>query len=408
MTMNYNDSIASNKILINSSLYNMSKQLNNISINNINILKFRNEKKRLNSNSKNSKKGLTLDMEYNNHCFGNKSFNSKDHLFNYLPSLEGVDFKDVNNLNTKNKFCTSHVESFSIKADNNIYLLNKNDLRKKNFILKENLKFLLNEIKKFKNNEISCDDKLIKEYENKIEYYVNEINKYKKDVIILKEKYNEVMKENQELKKFINRNISKNELTNKSATNKSNNIKKLKNINLNLKYNNMIGNNKDVYCSTSTNRGNRNNKNIDLNIINNINSNKFLLVDHKKVFQNSKDKSNSHSKNIEDNSGFIINQKIIKNNKNSAIINSNKIQKINKKNRKIINDIIINRIENKKSRLFNDNLSLLRNNLNQNSFKSDSFELNKTINFSKSFRFFKNNEIKKLENKKICNNNIFN
>ena len=408
MTMNINDSITSNKLLINSSLYNMSKQLNNISINNINILKFRNEKKRINSNSKNIKKGLTLDMEYNNQFFGSKSFNSKDHLFKYLPSLESADFKDLNNLRTKNKFCTSHVESFSIKADNNIYLLNKNDLRKKNFILKENLKFLLNEIKKYKNNEISCDDKFIKEYENKIEYYVNEINKYKKDIIILKEKYNEVMKENQELKKYIMRNISKDDLTNKSATNKSNNIKKIKNINLNLKYNNMIGNNKDVYCSTSTNRGNRNNKNIDLNIINNINSNKFLLVDHKKVFQNSKEKSYSHSKNIKDNSGFIINQKIIKNNKNSAIINSNKIQKINKKNRKIINDIIINRIENKKSRLFNDNLSLLRNNLNQNSFKNDSFELNKTINFSKSFRFFKNNEIKKLENKKICNNNKFN
>jgi hypothetical protein len=406
--MNINDSITSNKILINSSLYNMSKQLNNISINNINILKFRNEKKRINSNSKNSKKGLTLDMGCNNHAFESKSFNSRDHLFKYMPSLESFDFKDLNNISTKNKFYTSHVESFSIKADNNIYLLNKNDLRKKNFILKENLKFLLNEIKKYKNNEISCDDKFIKEYENKMEYYTNEISKYKKDIIILKEKYNEVMKENQELKKFINRNISKNELTNKSATNKSNNIKKLKNINLNLKYNNMIGNNKDVYCSTSTNRGNRNNKNIDLNIINNINSNKFLLIDHKKIFQNSKDKNNSHTKHIKDNSGFSINQKIIKNNTNTAIINSNKIKNINKKNRKIVNDIILSRIENKKSKLFYDNLTLLRNNFNQNSFKNDSFELNKTINFSKSFRFFKNNEIKKLENKKISNNNKFN
>ena len=404
-TMNFNDSITSNKTLINSSLYNMSKQLNNISINNINILKLRNEKKRINSNSKNTKKGLTLEMEYNNH--ESKSFINKDPLFKYLPSFESFDFKDLNNLSTKNKFCTSHVESFSIKADNNIYLLNKNDLRKKNFILKENLKFLLNEIKKYKNNEISCDDKLIKEYENKMEYYVNEISKYKKDVIILKEKYNEVMKENQKLKKYIMRNISKNDLTNKSATNKSNNIRKIKNLNLNLKYNNMIANNKDFFCSTSTTKGNRNNKNIDLNIINNINSNKFLLIDHKKTFQNSKDKSNSHLNNIKDNSGFNINQKIIKNNKNSAIFNSNKIQKTNKKNRKIINDIIINRIENTKSKLFYDNLTLFRNN-NQNSFKNDSFELNKTINFSKSFRFFKNNEIKKLENKKICNNNKFN
>ena len=55
-----------------------------------------------------------------------------------------------------------------------------------------------------------------------------------------------------------------------------------------------------------------------------------------------------------------------------------------------------------------DNLTLIRNKMNQNSLKNDSFELNKTINFSKSFRYFKNNEIKKLENKKICNNNKFN
>ena len=282
MTMNNNDSIISSKLLINSSLYNMSKQLNNISINNINILKFRNEKNRIKSNSKNKKKGLTLDMEYNNHYFGSKSFTNKDRFFKCLPSLDNIDFKDINNIQNKNNLFTSHVDSFSIKGDYNIYLLNKNDLRKKNFILKENLKFLLNEIKKYKNNEISCDDKFFKEYENKIEYYENEINKYKKDIIILKEKYNEIMKENQELKKYIKRNISNNDLV-KSATNKSNNAKRIKNINLNLKYNNMISLNKDIYCSTRTTRGNKINKNIDFNIINNINSNKFLLVEHKKM-----------------------------------------------------------------------------------------------------------------------------
>ena len=411
ITMNINDSITSNKLLINSSLYNMSRQLNNISINNINILKFRNEKSRKKSNSKNRQKDLALDTEYNKHFLGSKSFNNKDILFKYLPSLENIDFTEINNIQNKSKLCSSHVESFSIKGDYNIYLLNKNDLRKKNFILKENLKFLLNEIKKYKNSEISYDDKLIKEYENKLEYFANEINKYKKDIIILKEKYSEVLEENKELKKYIKRNISNKDLA-KSATNKSNNIKKIKNINLNLKYNNIndniIGLNKDIYCSTSTTRGNRNNKNIDLNIINNINSNKFLLIDHKKIFQNSKEKNNSHSKSIKDKSGFIINQKIIKNNRNSAINNSNKIQNVNRKNKKIINDIILSRIENKKSKMLYDNLTLIRNKMNQNSFKNDSFELNKTINFSKSFRYFKNNEIKKLENKKICNNNKFN
>lgn len=227
ITMNINDSITSNKLLINSSLYNMSKQLNNISINNINILKFRNEKSRKKSNSKNRQKDLALDTEYNKHFFGSKSFNNKDILFKYLPSLENIDFTEINNIQNKSKLCSSHVESFSIKGDYNIYLLNKNDLRKKNFILKENLKFLLNEIKKYKNSEISYDDKLIKEYENKLEYFANEINKYKKDIIILKEKYSEVLEENKELKKYIKRNISNKDLA-KSATNKSNNIKNKK------------------------------------------------------------------------------------------------------------------------------------------------------------------------------------
>ena len=144
ITMNINDSITSNKLLINSSLYNMSRQLNNISINNINILKFRNEKSRKKSNSKNRQKDLALDTEYNKHFLGSKSFNNKDILFKYLPSLENIDFTEINNIQNKSKLCSSHVESFSIKGDYNIYLLNKNDLRKKNFILKENLKFLLN------------------------------------------------------------------------------------------------------------------------------------------------------------------------------------------------------------------------------------------------------------------------
>ena len=66
-----------------------------------------------------------------------------------------------------------------------INALNKNDLRKKNYILKENLKFLLNEIKKYKKSEI-YDDNQIKEYEDKINYYINEIKKYKIEILILK------------------------------------------------------------------------------------------------------------------------------------------------------------------------------------------------------------------------------
>ena len=397
-----------NRSTINSSLINISKQLNNISINDVNILKLKNERNKINSKKKSKNKKDTIESKNKNNN-KNKNNKNKQFIFKSLLSFD-QDFYDIN-------FCFCRAESFSLIAYKYINALNKNDLRKKNYILKENLKFLLNEIKKYKKNEQIYDINQIQEYENKIEYYMNEIKKYKKEIIILKEKYNNAIKENKELQKYIQINklnnfpavhfISKTDID-KSITNRPKNIKNIqsfKKINLNLK--SYLNKNRNIIketYSTSTTKASRNNKNIDLSIINNINSNKYLFIDDKNSFQNSKPKMQHINNNIINNSGFIINSKGSnnKNNKNIIINNKTTLQKkVNDNNNNKINQIIFSRIENNKNRKYDNYRTLCKNNLYQNSLKNSSCELNKTINISQSFRYFNDKEIKKLEKRNI-------
>ena len=367
-----------NKSTINTSLMNISKQLNNISINDVNILKLKNKKNKMNSKNKTDS---SLESEYNN-ISANRSVKFTSIIYKNKPHFDEL-------YHIKFSFC--HTESFLIKGDKNIYLLNKSDLRKKNFILKENLKFLLNEIKKYKKSEATNDDNQIKEYENKIEYYINEIKKYKKDIIILKEKYNNAIKENNLLQKYINSGIyklndfngfhslSKTDI-NKSITYKSN-LNNLKNNNLkkcNTKDKNII---KENY-STATSR---NNKTIDLNIINNINSNKYLLIDDKNSFQNTEEKNNHINNNL-NNNRYVINSRIINknNNKNILINKKNSLKRIKNNIINKSNPILFKRIE-KKNKLLYNKRTLSKNKFNKFSLKNNSFENNKSINYSQSF-----------------------
>ena len=93
---------------------------------------------------------------------------------------------------------------------------------------------------------------------------------------------------------------------------------------------------------------------------------------------------------------------------------SQKIKNNIDKNR--INQIIFSRIENNiiKNK-YNNNRTISKNKLIKNNIKNTSFELNKTINLSQSFRYFTDNGIKNLymnKNKKYIylnnnNNNTF-
>ena len=403
-----------NRSTINSSLINISEQLNNISINDVNILKLRNERNKMNSKNK---KDSTIDTE-NNNMRKNRSVKYKSFSLNPFSPFD----KEIYDI----KFCFCRAESFSIKADKYILNLNKNDLRKKNYILKENLKFLLNEIKKYKKNEINSDITQIQEYEIKIEHYINEIKQYKKEIILLKEKYNNAIKENKELQKCIQINklnnfqafhyinktdIDKPIITYKPKTTK--NLQSFKKIKLNLK--NFLNKSKyvnyDTY-STSTTKASRNNKNIDFNIINNINSNKYLFIDDKNTFQNSKQKIFLNNNSLNDNSGLIINTKKSKKINQNILISSKPNKhyfqtkiKDNNKNKNKINQIIFSRIENNKTkRRYNNYRTLSKNTLNPNNLKNTSCEINKTINLSQSYRFFNDNGIQKLDKKKIYQN----
>lgn len=366
----------SNRNSINSSLINISKQLNNISINDVNILKLRNEKNKLYSKPKS---GTKMEIKYN--------INHRSKKDKYRRVYKTFLYSNKAHININFSLC--HSEAFSILSDKFINSLNKNDLRKKNYILKENLKFLLNEIKKYKKSEKN-DDNQIKEYEDKINYYKSEIIKYKIEILILKEKYKELIKENKELQKYaqIDSNkttnlqgihlISKNDI-NTLLSNKPKNVKCFKKINLYLK--NYINREKNIIkdnISTHTTNTSRNNKNIDLNIIKNFNSSKYLFVDNKNSCNNSKEKFISFN-HINNNSGFISNTKLYKNNNNNCLYNNSRNN--SKKRKEEINQIIFSRIENKKLKKKFDNKTF-KNQFSLNTLRNSSFDLNKTINLS--------------------------
>ena len=212
----------SNKIRIHSSLNNIYKQLTNISLTDSKILNLKCGRKKVNSSNRiNSTTNQTHSLIYSS-----KSFKEKNTLYKYKHFYNNDSFEIDNSLKIENSI------SFSVINNNG----NGFKLKKKNLILKENLKFLLNEVKKYKKNE--KNNLQAKEYGKQIEYYMNEIEKYQKEIIKLKEKYISVMKENEELKQYINSEINKlnnskiiNSICqtdmNKSTINKSNKIKNL-------------------------------------------------------------------------------------------------------------------------------------------------------------------------------------
>ena len=401
--LSFNFSKLSNKIRIHSSLNNICKQLSNISLTDSKIVNLKCGRKKVNSTNRiNSTTNQTHSLIYSS-----KSCKSKNTLYKFRHFYNNDSFEIDNNLKIENAVSFSMIKKYSDIDENRI------KLKKKNLILKENLKLLLNEVKKYKKHE--KNNIPLKEYEKQIEYYMNEIERYQKEIIELKEKYITVIQENEELKRYINSEINKlnnskiiNSICqtdinksniNKSNINKSNKIKNLKSfkyLNLNLKE--YLNNGKKLKlnkCPKIT----KSRRNINKPIIK---SQNYLLIEDKDLRKNS-------AKNI-------IKKSNINNNDNSENFNSNIITKINNnlknndsniiKNFKMnykynINKITFKKVENKANIKNNINKTLTKNKINQNSLKDISFELNKSVNLSKSFRFNKDNDYKKLENNKI-------
>ena len=373
----------SNRNRINSSLNNISKQLNNISLNDVNILNLKYGRKKMNSTNKINRA--------HSHIYSSKSCKGKSSIYKFKP------FNINDSFDLDNNLIIDNIESFSILNNKETKL----NLRKKNLILKENLKFLLNEVKKYKKRE--KDNTQIKEYEEQIEYYINELDKLHKEIILLKEKYIAVIKENEELKKYINYELNKlnnSQLLNSLCKTEENKppyekLNKIKNLNsfryLNLNLKNYM----DKFRKNNTNKNQISAKTSrNINKSKNKNDNYLLIEDNNEGININKNNNNNKSEIFQRNALKKINNNLKSNNQNI-------LQKLKTNYNKNINQIIIKRIENKTKIHNNINKTLSKNKINQNSLKDNSFEINKSINLSQSFRYFNDSNNNKLQRKKI-------
>ena len=373
----------SNRNRINSSLNNISKQLNNISLNDVNILNLKYGRKKMNSTNKINRA--------HSHIYSSKSCKGKSSIYKFKP------FNINDSFDLDNNLIIDNIESFSILNNTETKL----NLRKKNLILKENLKFLLNEVKKYKKRE--KDNTQIKEYEEQIEYYINELDKLHKEIILLKEKYIAVIKENEELKKYINYELNKlnnSQLLNSLCKTEENKppyekLNKIKNLNsfryLNLNLKNYM----DKFRKNNTNKNQISAKTSrNINKSKNKNDNYLLIEDNNEGININKNNNNNKSEIFQRNALKKINNNLKSNNQNI-------LQKLKTNYNKNINQIIFKRIENKTKIHNNINKTLAKNKINQNSLKDNSFEINKSINLSQSFRYFNDSNNNKLQRKKI-------
>ena len=373
----------SNRNRINSSLNNISKQLNNISLNDVNILNLKYGRKKMNSTNKINRA--------HSHIYSSKSCKGKSSVYKFKP------FNINDSFDLDNNLIIDNIESFSILNNTETKL----NLRKKNLILKENLKFLLNEVKKYKKRE--KDNSQIKEYEEQIEYYINELDKLHKEIILLKEKYITVIKENEELKKYINYELNKlnnSQLLNSLCKTEENKppyekLNKIKNLNsfryLNLNLKNYM----DKFRKNNTNKNQISAKTSrNINKSKNKNDNYLLIEDNNEGININKNNNNNKSEIFQRNALKKINNNLKSNNQNI-------LQKLKTNYNKNINQIIFKRIENKTKIHNNINKTLSKNKINQNSLKDNSFEINKSINLSQSFRYFNDSNNNKLQRKKI-------
>ena len=187
---------------IGTSLSSIKKQLNNISINGKNPLKI----SRIKSGESPNNKSYFLSVKEKHQ----KSMSKNNLEYNREKSIWN------NIIIEKKQISFSILKKTSEKYD--IILKNK-DLEKENDLLKENIKFLLSQIKKMKkidgikdsltkkvnDNEIEKDTNknVANNNNNKLNNVFDIINKYKKDIIALKQELIKLNKENKELKESI-------------------------------------------------------------------------------------------------------------------------------------------------------------------------------------------------------------
>ena len=399
-SLSFNSRELSNKNRINSSLNNISKQLKNISLTDVNILTFKYKNKKTNSTNKIT----SVNKNSHNNIYSNKSYKYKKlFLLKHKPYINHS-YELDNDLKIVNS------DSFFILNSADINIDSKLNLKKKNLILKENLKFLLDKVKKYKNQEQNNSE--IEEYKVQIEYYMNELDKYHKEITILKEKYLAVIKENDELKRYINFELNKlnnsiltspvcNTEKNKSSLNtinKSKNLKSLKYLNFNIKE--YLERNKKI----------------------NLNKRQLNSITSRSIFKSKKKISNhlkTEDKQIKKISSINITRNINSNN-NFDINDFKKLKKINTNRERNNKDILENQKRNLKNDINQTFFKIIGNKTNfdknrkrtikkilskcrivKDSVKDKKIYINKSINLSKDSLISKYTSNNSLSRKKI-------
>lgn len=224
-----NNNISNNNINnnnINITLTNISNQLKNIAIIDKNkefklnsSFHIKNKNKR-NNNFNSNIKSNNNNNSNNSNYYINTSMNiennqNKSNFFDITTNLEiNQKFQNLREMRVFNFYIlkTINYESYNI---------NYEDIKKENVDLKENIKFLLKQIKKYQKSGLTIDDmdinrqKELENYEKKINELKMEINTYKNKIISLNKNNKELIRRNEELNDFINSNLNLKESRNK-------------------------------------------------------------------------------------------------------------------------------------------------------------------------------------------------
>ena len=276
-TISYDNNIPNNNNLsnknnnINTTLTNISNQLKNIA-----IVDKNKEFKLLNSSFRVTNKNTRNNIISSNN---NNNFNSSLNIENNQNQNKS-NFLDITGNSEINKkfqgLQKSKVFNFYIlnqlTSDNDKEDINYEEIKKENSDLKENVKFLLKQIKRYQKSGLTIEDMDVtrqQEFEN-LEKQINElkqdITKYKNKIILLDSNNKKLMKENADLKNYIN--ISINNIKFNSQKEMQN---KMSNIYKNKEFNNIQNQNKNIEQFYDI--GAFDEKNLEYNNLNNIYNN---------------------------------------------------------------------------------------------------------------------------------------
>ena len=221
---NINSNNINNNNNINTTLTNISNQLKNVA-----MVDKSKEFKLLNSSFRKKYKNIKINRISNN--LNNNIINSSMNIDNNQNQNKS-NFLDITNSEIHPKFQNLQnikVMDFSILKIINYENVNYEEIKKENFDLKENIKFLLKQIKKYQKSGLTIEDmnlnrqQELENLEKKINALNEQINSYKKKILLLDNNNSKLLKENTELRNYINIKLEEEKQQYKIKNNKTKN-----------------------------------------------------------------------------------------------------------------------------------------------------------------------------------------